>query len=127
MSLFSFPWRKSNRSAPLCRTRPHFDTLEDRTTPATLTKTVVFTNALPGFEANGQDPNFDLTGLVDQFDPALGQLQSVTIAHEGSITSTIQIENISKSFGDTITSTVGGNLTFKAPGVNDVLTISQNV
>lgn len=129
MGLFSFFPRRT-KSAPLSRrrARPHVETLEDRTVPTTLApKTVQFTNAVANFATSGQDTNFNLSGVVDQFDPNLGQLQSVTITHQGSITSTIQIENLSRSQGDNISSTVGGKLTIAAPGVNNILNISQNV
>lgn len=87
------------------------------TTPTSLTKTVSFPET---------DTNFDLSGEVDQFDPALGVLNSIEVVHDGSITSSIQVENTSRTSGSTITGTVSGNLNLVAPGVSDVLTMSQN-
>ena len=87
------------------------------TTPTSITKTVTFPET---------DTNFDLSGAVDRFDPALGVLNSIDIIHDGAITSSIQVENTSRASGSTINGTVSGNLNLVAPGVNDVLTLSQN-
>src|SRR5437870_2838590 len=51
---------------------------------AALTKTVNF---------NSTPTDFSLQGVLDQFDPTLGTLQSIQITHAGSITSQIQVEN----------------------------------
>jgi hypothetical protein len=69
--------------------------------------------------------NFTLDGLLNQFDPALGTLESIEIHHAGSITSDIKVENFSHISASNISATVSGNLTLTAPGVNDVLTISD--
>jgi hypothetical protein len=82
---------------------------------ATLTKTVTFPST---------QTNFQLSGVLDQFDPALGQLQSVEIQHAGSITSEIKVENLSTDSPSDISGTVSGTLNLVAPGVNDNLTIS---
>jgi SdrD B-like domain len=81
----------------------------------TVTKTVTF----PATQTN-----FNLSGVLDQFDPSLGQLQSVEIQHSGSITSEIKVENLSTDSTSQITGNVAGTLNFVAPGVNDNLTIS---
>ncbi len=82
---------------------------------ATLTKTVTFPST---------QTNFQLSGVLDQFDPALGQLVSVEIQHAGSITSEIKVENLSTDSPSDISGTVSGTLNLVAPGVNDNLTIS---
>ncbi len=86
--------------------------------PMTLTKVVTFQNTAT---------DFTLAGLLDRFDPSLGQLQSVEITHDGTITSEIKVENYSTMSGSSLTGTVGGFLTLTAPGINDKLTLSQNV
>ncbi len=70
--------------------------------------------------------NFVQSGLIDQFDPALGQLTSVEIIHEGSITSAIHVENTSPSSGSTISGTVSGHLSLTGPGVSLGLNLSDN-
>jgi uncharacterized repeat protein (TIGR01451 family) len=87
------------------------------TAPTSITKTVSFPET---------DTNFDLSGVVDQFDPSLGVLNSIDVIHDGSVTSSLLVENTSRASGSTITGTVSGNLNLIAPGVNDVLTMSQN-
>ena len=57
------------------------------TTPTSVTKTVSFPDT---------DTNFDLTGLVDKFDPTLGILNSIDVIHDGSITSGIQVKTPAK-------------------------------
>jgi hypothetical protein len=86
-------------------------------TPLTLTKTVTFASA---------PTDFNLQGMLDQFDPSLGALQEIDITHAGSITSDIKVENTSTSSGSVINGTVSGDLTLQAPGgVNDKLSLSQ--
>lgn len=85
--------------------------------PATLTKTVDFPST---------PTNWTLSGLLDQFDPSLGTLQSIDITHYGSITSAIKVENTSSSSGSSITSTVSGNLALTAPGVSNTINVNQN-
>ena len=85
------------------------------TQDATLTKTVTFPST---------QTNFNLSGVLDQFDPSLGVLQSVEIQHAGSITSEIKVENLSTDSGSNITGNVSGTLNFVAPGVNDNLAIN---
>jgi uncharacterized repeat protein (TIGR01451 family) len=85
-------------------------------TPLTITKTVNF---------GPTQTDFNLQGLLDQFDPSLGTLQEVDITHAGSITSDIKAENTSTQSASIINGTVSGNLTLQGPGVNDKLTISQ--
>lgn len=85
------------------------------TLPSTLTKTVTF---------DPTQTNFDLEGVLEQFDPSLGDLQSIEIVHDGSITSEILVENYSNDSESDISGTVSGTLTLVAPGVHDDLTIS---
>ncbi|HZZ77397.1 MAG TPA: SdrD B-like domain-containing protein [Gemmataceae bacterium] len=91
--------------------------LDQSTTPvdATLTKTVTFPST---------QTNFNLSGLLDQFDPSLGDLQSVEIQHAGSITSEIKAENLSPDSVSHITGNVSGTLHLTAPGVDDNLTLT---
>jgi hypothetical protein len=85
------------------------------TQDGTLTKTVTFPST---------QTNFNLTGVLDQFDSSLGQLVSVEIQHAGSITSEIKVENLSTDSTSHITGNVSGTLNLTAPGVNDNLPIS---
>ncbi|MCI0685450.1 MAG: carboxypeptidase regulatory-like domain-containing protein, partial [Gemmataceae bacterium] len=85
--------------------------------PTSLTKVVAFQNT---------ETDFSLTGLLDRFDADLGELQSIEITHQGSITSEIQVENFSPMSGSSISGTVGGHLTLTAPGVNHDLTLTEN-
>jgi uncharacterized repeat protein (TIGR01451 family) len=87
------------------------------TAMASITRTVSFPST---------ETDFTLTKLLQQFDPALGELQSIDITHAGSITSEIKVENFSTSSPSTISATVGGDLTLVAPGVNHMLTLTQN-
>ncbi|MCI0456322.1 MAG: choice-of-anchor E domain-containing protein [Gemmataceae bacterium] len=70
--------------------------------------------------------DFDLTGAVPQFDPNLGQLQSVQIIHSGSITTDIRAENTSDVSAAVITGTVSGQLRLTGPGVELTNTPSRN-
>jgi hypothetical protein len=71
--------------------------------------------------------NFSLGGLINQFDPSLGNLQSVQIANAGSITSTIAVENTSTSSPSSITATVSGQLQLVGPNAIGMNTnLSQN-
>jgi hypothetical protein len=76
-------------------------------TDATLVKTVTF---------DPTQTNFSLSGLLDQFDPSLGQLESIEIQHDGSITSEIKAENFSSTSDSNITGTVSGTLSLSGPG-----------
>jgi hypothetical protein len=91
--------------------------LDQSTNPidATLTKTVTFPPT---------QTNFNLSGLLDKFDPSLGTLESVEIQHNGSITSEIKVENLSTDSVSHITGIVSGTLNLKAPGVDDLLTLT---
>ena len=86
------------------------------TTPKTITQTVNF---------GPTDTDFDLTSTVNQFNPNLGQLTEVDIVHNGSIVSTIEVENTSKNSGANISASVSGTLDLIAPGVNDTLNVNQ--
>lgn len=85
--------------------------------PTSITKVVTFQNT---------QTDFKLSGLLDRFDPNLGELQSIEITHSGTITSEIKVENFSPSSGSSISATVSGFLTLVAPGVNHQLTLSEN-
>ncbi len=88
------------------------------TTPNTITKTVNF---------GPQATNFNASEQIDQFDPSLGTLTEVQILHNGTITSEIRVENLSNNSASSINATVGGKLTITAPGINDILNVSDNV
>ncbi len=97
----------------------YYEFEDDHSTPMvekTLEKTVEFPETQTDFT--------DLAGLVDQFDSSLGELQSIEIKHEGSITSEIKVENFSSIAATNVTGTVSGTLTLKASGVNAPLAIS---
>jgi uncharacterized protein (DUF2141 family) len=85
------------------------------TQDGSVTKTVTFPST---------QTNFNLNGVLAQFDPSLGQLQSVEIQHAGSITSEIKAENLSSDSTSHLTGNVSGTLNLVAPGVNDNLTIN---
>ena len=68
--------------------------------------------------------NFNLSGLLDQFDSSLGELQSIVIQHVGSITSEIQVENFSVESEADISGTVSGTLTLVLPNVSDTMSLS---
>jgi protocatechuate 3,4-dioxygenase beta subunit len=88
------------------------------TSPHSITQTVTI-------PATATD--FSLTNLVNQFNPALGQLQSVVISDNASITSDIKVENTSTSSPSTINATVGGTQTLTGPGgVQIVVSLQQN-
>src|SRR5262249_13115508 len=80
-----------------------------------ITKTLTF----PATETDDS-----LNGLVDQFDPSLGTLVSVTITNSGSITSDISVENTSHKSGSFIAGDVSGNLTLTGP---NGLSLTTNV
>jgi hypothetical protein len=70
--------------------------------------------------------DFSQSGLVDQFDPSLGTLVSVSITNAGSITSDIRVENTSTNSGAYITGHVAGNLTLTGPnGLSIQTNLSQ--
>lgn len=85
--------------------------------PQTLTQTITFPEG---------ETDFSLQDTINQFDPALGQLQSVTINHQGFITSEIKVENTSTKSTSTIKATVGGTLTLTGGNTSLVLTPSGN-
>jgi len=70
--------------------------------------------------------DFSLSQVLQQFDPSLGQLQSIQIVHNGTITSTIKVENTSTTSAGTINATVSGDIVLTGPGVNSDLNLSQN-
>ncbi len=86
--------------------------------PRTLIQTITFAEA---------ETDFSLTEAINQFDPALGQLQAVTIQHDGFITSTIRVENTSTRSTSTIRATVAGVLTLEGGGTTIELTPTDNV
>lgn len=88
------------------------------TQPATLEQTVSIPTTLAGFS---------LDRAIDQFDPELGELQSVEIINQGAITSAIRAENYSTLVGATITGNVSGSITLTGPGnVKLTSNVSQN-
>lgn len=98
--------------------RGYYEFTQDQSVPKldkTLTKTVTF---------GPTQTNFRLPGLLDQFDPSLGDLQAIEIQHAGSVTSEIQVENFSNESASDINGTVSGTMNLSAPGVNDNLAIS---
>jgi len=101
--------------------------LEDRCTPSgsgmqTLVDTAVFPTAV-----TPTPTNFSLQGTVQQFDPSQGVLQSVVITDQGTVNSTIGVENTSTSSSSQITATVSGKLEVTGPGVDLVVTPSTNL
>jgi uncharacterized repeat protein (TIGR01451 family) len=88
------------------------------TTPKTITQTVNF---------GPTDTDFDLSSTINQFNPNLGQLTEVDIIHNGSIVSTIEVENTSTSSGAKVNASVSGTLDLIAPGVNDTLNVNNIV
>lgn len=94
---------------------------QDQTIPqaeTSLTREVVF---------GPTETNFNQQGLVNQFDPTLGELLRVEIIHEGAITSEVKVENTSPTSGSTITGTVSGTLRLTAPNVDSTITLQENV
>ncbi|MFO0967329.1 MAG: SdrD B-like domain-containing protein [Gemmataceae bacterium] len=85
--------------------------------PQTLTKEVVFPPT---------QTNFDLQGALDQFDPNLGDLQSVEITYDGSITSTIKVENTSPTSTSNIQGKVAGTIHFSAANADQTLNVQDN-
>jgi protocatechuate 3,4-dioxygenase beta subunit len=72
--------------------------------------------------------DFSLSGVIGQFNPALGALQSVNILNAASITSDIRVENTSTSSPSTITAMIAGDLTLTGPNNLSLQTnLQQNV
>src|SRR5262249_39988717 len=70
--------------------------------------------------------DYSISGLIGQFDPSLGTLQSVTITNSGCITSDLRVENTSTNSPSVITGTVSGNLTLTGPnGLSIQTNLSQ--
>ncbi len=70
--------------------------------------------------------DFSVGKTVSQFDPELGQLVSVDVIHNGTITSTIKVENTSPTSAATINATVSGTMTLTGPGFTSALNLSAN-
>src|SRR5262249_53178805 len=87
------------------------------TAPATLTRTLDFP---------AQMTDSTQSGSVAQFDPSLGQLTSVDIINEGSITSDIKAENTSSSSGATINGIVSGSLSLSGSGFTVTTQLDNN-
>jgi uncharacterized repeat protein (TIGR01451 family) len=85
-------------------------------TPQSTTQTLNFPST---------DTDFSIQQALNQFNPSLGELQSVVITENGSITSTIKAENTSPS-PSTINATVAGTMTLSGPGISGPLTLLQN-
>ena len=77
--------------------------------PATLTKSASLPSDLT---------NYDKTVSLPRFDPALGALTAVEVTFSGSITSSIQTENLSGTSTATIGATATGVLNAEGPGVH---------
>ncbi len=60
--------------------------------------------------------NFTMSRAIGQFDPSLGQLVSVDVESDATITSDIRVENTSTQSISTIDGTVAGTLTLTGPG-----------
>ncbi len=86
--------------------------------PRTLTQTINF---------NETETDFSLAEAIDQFNPALGNLQSITIQHSGHVTSSIRVENTSTGSTSNIRATVAGTLTLTGGGATIELTPTDNV
>jgi uncharacterized repeat protein (TIGR01451 family) len=86
-------------------------------TPQTITQTLTFPST---------QTDFSLSQALQQFDPSLGQLQSIQITNNGTITSTIKVENTSTTSPAAINATVAGDIVLTGPGVNSDLKLSQN-
>jgi uncharacterized repeat protein (TIGR01451 family) len=132
MSIFSFLFSRKGKKtrtrgqATGCKAMSlQVEMLEDRAMPSgmqTLVETAVFpTSVTP------TPTNFNLPGSVQQFDPSLGVLQSVVITEQGTINSTIGVENTSSSSSSQITATVSGKLEVTGPGVDLVVNPSDNL
>jgi uncharacterized repeat protein (TIGR01451 family) len=87
------------------------------TSPQTMTQTLNFPTTTT---------DFTISQLVNQFNPDLGQLQSIQIIQNGTITSTIKVENTSATSGATINATVSGDMILTGPGFTSDLNLSQN-
>src|SRR5262245_42969619 len=70
--------------------------------------------------------DFSLAKLLNQFDPSLGQLQEIDITQNGTITSTIKVENTSPTSSATIQATVSGTMSLSGPGFTSQLDLSAN-
>jgi len=127
MSFFSFFSIRRTRS-PKARARRltlRVEMLEDRCTPSNV-QTLVETATFP-VAVTPTPTNFSLAGTVQQFDPSQGVLQSVVITEQGTVNSTIGVENTSTSSASQITATVSGKLEVTGPGVDLVVTPSDNL
>ena len=98
----------------------HYQFTQDNTVaqgPQSITQTLNFPST---------QTDFSLSQALQQFDPSLGQLQSIQITHNGTITSTIKVENTSTTSPAAINATVSGDIVLTGPGVNSDLKLSQN-
>jgi len=73
-----------------------------------------------------EQTDFSASQALNQFNPTLGQLQSVVITENGSITSTIQVENTSRQAPAMINATVSGVMNLTGPGISAPLSLQQN-
>ena len=96
-------------------------TTENAVTPVPTSETVTYT--FPSTQPA------TVQGLIAQFDPNLGQLQSLTITQNGAITSDIQVENTSTTSSATISAAMVGslNLSLTSTGQSiNTLNLDQN-
>src|SRR5262249_23595702 len=79
--------------------------------PLTLTRAATFTTKYTSWSA---------TQTIPQFDPSLGSLYRVTVIHQGIVSSRIEVENLSKTSGNTITATGSAQLSLSGPGFSNL-------
>lgn len=87
------------------------------TAETSITQTVTFSST---------PTDYSVSKLINQFDSSLGQLVGVDIYHNGTITSTIKVENTSTNSPATINATVAGTMTLTGPGFTSALNLSAN-
>ena len=93
-------------------------------------KTITQVLNIPTLDPNnphGALTDFVLSGQINQFNPTLGELQSVTVTIDGSVTSEIKVENTSPVSTSSIKGTVAGSMQITGPGVDKTLNLSKSV
>ena len=115
-SFVSRPDKKPKRSRTL-----EMESLEDRLVPSTLTLAPITLSS-----SDGQTGGAAASGPIAQFNPSLGQLQSVTIAQQGSIATDIQIENISTTTAANIQVSINGTMSLSGGGVNQAVSLTPD-
>src|ERR1700677_1168854 len=124
MGIFSF-FSSSKPAGQQTRRKPsrklELESLEDRCVPATLALAPVTLTSV-----DGQTGGSGATQQFAQFNPNLGTLESVTITQAGSITTNIQVENVSTTSTANIQVSITGSMTLSGAGVSDNLTLPTN-